>query len=176
MHVLFLNTNGNTERMPTTHTGISCSFLVKHTSDYILVYDETDLNENVPPISGAEVEPLVYDGTVQSVKVSAVKAGAVQLKDSILPPDAYTVSGDVKAKKAGTYTLTITAKEGSGYRGSVKVNWEVKKADQNLTLTPKNAKVKQGTKRIKAKKALKVSGAGLINLVFIFYCFNMVNY
>ena len=108
---------------------------------------------------GAVVEPLIYNGTEQTVKVSSVTADAVELKDTVLPANAYTISGDTKVKKVGTYKLIITAKEGSGYRGSTEVTYEVKKADQKMSVTAKNAKVKRGKKKIKAKKVFVISDA-----------------
>ena len=77
----------------------------------------------------------------------------------IVPSNAYTISGDTKVKNAGTYKLTITAKQGSGYRGSTEVTYEVKKADQNMSVTVKKAKVKSGTRKIKTKKVFKIKDA-----------------
>ena len=154
-HMYFPSTAGTLTRMLTTHLNDFVQFLTGHNSEYVLVYDETDLNENVPPISGAVVENLIYTGTEQAVKVSSVTADAVELKDTILPADAYMLSGDVKVTDVGTYKVVITAKDGGGYRGSTEVTYEVKKADQKMTVSAKDVKAKRG-KKIKPEKVFTI--------------------
>ena len=39
---------------------------------------------------------------------------------------------------AGTYQVTVTAKNGSGYTGSKTVNWTVNRADSNISISEKN--------------------------------------
>ena len=46
----------------------------------------------------------------------------------------YTVTGDLKATKAGKYSVTVTAKEGSYYTGSVTLKWEIA-TKKNKTLS-----------------------------------------
>ena len=55
---------------------------------------------------------LDYTGAEQSVTVTKVMAGTIELT-----ADDYTVSGN-KGTNAGTYTVTVTAKEGSNFTGS----------------------------------------------------------
>lgn len=50
---------------------------------------------------------------------------SVKLFGHDVPADAYTVSGETTGTDARTYTMTITAKEGSDYIGSVSVNWTI---------------------------------------------------
>ena len=158
-HVYYLDNLGKLFRYITEHTGFQAIFRTYHLSDYVIIYDESDQNEIIPPITSAVIEPVTYNGSKQTVKIASVGADAVDMNEASVPADAYTVSGTRKVKSAGTYTLTITAKEGSGYRGSVKVTYEVKKADQEMAVKAKNVRVKQGTKKVKPKKAFKISGS-----------------
>ena len=73
-------------------------------------------------ISGATItlasSSLTYDGTEQIMTVTSVKLGSVELLDEV------TIS-DNKATDAGTYTLTVTAKDDSYYTGSVEKQFTV---------------------------------------------------
>ena len=158
-HVYYLDALGNLIRHITEHTGLQALFRTGHFSDYVIIYDETDQNENIAPISGAVIENLTYTGSEQAVKIDSVNALAVDKDKTSVPADAYTISGDTKVTNAGTYKLIITAKEDSGYRGSTEVEYTVNKADQKMTVKTKNVKVKSGTKKIKPKKVFKVSDA-----------------
>ena len=80
-------------------------------------------------ISGATItlasSSLTYDGTEQTMTVTSVKLGSVELLDEV------TISGN-KATDAGTYTLTVTAKDDSYYTGSVEKPFTV----NPLKITP----------------------------------------
>ncbi len=85
-------------------------------------------------ISGATItlasSSLTYDGTEQTMTVTSVKLGSVELLDEV------TIS-DNKATDAGTYTLTVTAKDSSYYTGSVTKTFTVNplKITPDVTLT-----------------------------------------
>lgn len=80
-------------------------------------------------ISGATItlasSSLTYDGTEQTMTVTSVKLGSVELLDEV------TISGN-KATDAGTYTLTVTAKDSSYYTGSAEKPFTV----NPLKITP----------------------------------------
>ncbi len=80
-------------------------------------------------ISGATItlasSSLTYDGTEQTMTVTSVKLGSVELLDEV------TISGNT-ATDAGTYTLTVTAKDDSYYTGSVTKTFTV----NPLKITP----------------------------------------
>ena len=80
-------------------------------------------------ISGATItlasSTLTYSGSEQTMMVSSVKLGSVELLDEV------TISGN-KATDAGTYTLTVTAKDDSYYTGSVEKPFTV----NPLKITP----------------------------------------
>ena len=66
---------------------------------------------------------LPYNGLSQSVEVTSVKAGT----DSslVVPADAYTVGGKTAAVDAGEYTVVVTAKSGSNYKGTVQASYNI---------------------------------------------------
>lgn len=76
---------------------------------------EVDAEPGKRDISGATItlgSTLTYDGTEQTMTVTSVKLGSVELLDEV-------IISDNKATDAGTYTLTVTAKDDSYYTGSV---------------------------------------------------------
>ena len=79
----------------------------------------------------AETE-LTYNETEQTVSVSSVKAGEVDVT-----ADSYEVSGN-KQTAADTYTVTVSAKAESNFAGSATAQFTIKKA--NATLTAPTAK------------------------------------
>ncbi|SFQ33294.1 hypothetical protein SAMN02910358_01645 [Lachnospiraceae bacterium XBB1006] len=158
-HVYYIDPLGQLIRFITEHTGLDALYRTDHFSDYVIVYDESDMNENISPITGGVVKGLTYNKKTQTVELESVKADAVDGARALVPAEAYTISGKTKVKNAGTYTLTITAKEGSGYRGSAEVTYEVEKADQQMTVKAKKVKVAAGTTKLSAKKAFTVKKA-----------------
>jgi hypothetical protein len=79
-------------------------------------------------------EELVYNGEVQTVNVTKVMAGDIEVD-----PSYYEISGYYTGKEAKTYSLTVTAKtvDGSGnpiknnFKNSKTVDWVIK----NRTVT-----------------------------------------
>ena len=70
---------------------------------------------------------LTYTGEAQTVGVSSVKAGDVDV-----PADSYEVSGNTQTV-ANTYTVTATAKEGSNFEGSATAQFTIGKTDATVT-------------------------------------------
>lgn len=50
---------------------------------------------------------------------------SVRLNGRDVPAEAYTIGGDTTASQAGSYTLTVTAVEGSNYTGTASVSWTI---------------------------------------------------
>ena len=65
---------------------------------------------------------LEYTGTEQTVSVTKVMAGTIELT-----ADDYVVSGNT-ATDAGTYTVTVSAKDGSNFTGSKTAGFTIGKA------------------------------------------------
>ncbi|MCR5602989.1 MAG: Ig-like domain-containing protein, partial [Lachnospiraceae bacterium] len=83
-------------------------------------------------ISGATVtlgNSLTYNGQIQSQTVSRVTVNGTDLSSS-----DYTVSNST-GKNAGNYTLTVTARTGSAYTGSVTKGFTIGKKAVNPTVT-----------------------------------------
>ncbi len=105
-------------------------------------------------IANAEVElgdSLVYTGEEQEQTIKSVKV-TLDGAQSEVPIKCLTIEGNW-ATKAGSYTMTISAKEGSGYAGSTSCKYEVSKA-----LEPEpdpDQKPAKGINISKAKKAFK---------------------
>ena len=80
-------------------------------------------------ISGATItlasSTLTYNGLEQTMEVTSVKLGGVELLDDVI------ITGNT-ATNAGTYTLTVTAKDSSYYTGSATKTFTV----DRLKITP----------------------------------------
>ena len=50
---------------------------------------------------------------------------SVRLDGRDVPAEAYTIGGGTTASQAGSYTLTVTAVEGSNYTGTASVSWTI---------------------------------------------------
>ena len=70
---------------------------------------------------------LTYTGSEQTVSVSSVKAGELDV-----PAADYDVTGNVQTA-AGTYTVTVTAKAESNYAGSATAQFTITKAAATVT-------------------------------------------
>lgn len=74
-------------------------------------------------INKAQLTSVTLNKTVlytsESVSVTNVKAGSLDV-----PSDDYVVTGD-DATAIGSYTLTVTAKDGTNYTGSVNANYRI---------------------------------------------------
>ena len=70
---------------------------------------------------------LTYTGSEQTVSVSSVKAGELDV-----PAADYDVTGNVQTA-AGTYTVTVTAKAESNYAGSATAQFTITKAAASVT-------------------------------------------
>lgn len=85
-------------------------------------------------ISGATItlasSALTYSGLEQTMEVTSVKLGGVELLDEV------TISGNT-ATNAGTYTLTVTAKDDSYYTGSAEKPFTVNqlRIEPDVTIT-----------------------------------------
>lgn len=73
------------------------------------------------PLTAATLDKtsLDYTGAAQTVNVTSVKAGTLDV-----PATAYTVSGNTQTA-AGTYTVTVTAKDNSNFSGSATVQFKI---------------------------------------------------
>ena len=72
---------------------------------------------------------LTYNGTEQSVAVSSVKAGNLDVTAT-----DYTVSGN-KATDVGTYTVTVTANEDGNFTGQVQAQFTIVPAGAEAKFT-----------------------------------------
>ena len=81
---------------------------------------------------------LDYTGAEQSVTVTKVMAGTIELT-----ADDYTVSGN-KGTDAGTYTVTVTAKEGSNFTGSKTAQFTIGQAKATLAFDKDKAEATYG--------------------------------
>lgn len=98
--------------------------------NYTITYEPGVFTINPRNISGADVtlgNSLTYNGTEQTQTIAKVVAGGIEV-----PADAYTVTGNT-AKNAGTYTLTITAKESGNFTGTRTVEYTIAKASETPT-------------------------------------------
>lgn len=74
---------------------------------------------------------LTYNREAQTVGVTGVKAGKLDVHEA-----DYTVSGNTQTA-VGTYTVTVTAREGSNFTGEASTTFTIQKAD--LSVTPPTA-------------------------------------
>ena len=89
------------------------------TDNYLISYQDGRLAKNKMVLSAVRLETpvLVYDGTAQTAAV--VKAEAVTEDGTWeIPEEACTVVGNTHMN-AGVYTMAVTAKEDSGFTGTV---------------------------------------------------------
>lgn len=76
-----------------------------------------------------EKTELVYDTfgqQPQTVKITSIKAGTLDV-----PTDAYTVEGDT-GTEIGTYTVKVTAKVNSNFKGSITATFAIVKEEINI--------------------------------------------
>ena len=76
---------------------------------------------------------LTYNGSAQSVEVTAVKAGTLELEAT-----DYTVSGQTQTN-VGNYEVTVSANAESNYSGQAKAQWSIVAEDAatfTVTLNP----------------------------------------
>ena len=98
--------------------------------NYTITYEPGMFTVKPRDISGANVtlgNSLTYNGKEQTQTIAKVVVDGIEV-----PADAYTVTGNT-AKDAGTYTLTITAKEGGNFTGVRTVEYTIAKADDKPT-------------------------------------------
>lgn len=98
--------------------------------NYTITYEPGMFTIKPRDISGANVtlgNSLTYNGKEQTQTITKVVVDGIEV-----PADAYTVTGNT-AKDAGTYTLTITAKEGGNFTGARTVEYTIAKADDKPT-------------------------------------------
>ncbi|SDW02068.1 Listeria/Bacterioides repeat-containing protein [Lachnospiraceae bacterium KHCPX20] len=160
VRVWYLTKDGGKERRITRCINDWTKYVTTTCSDYAVIYDETDQNETIPPLESVNLDKtkLVYDGKTQTVSIKAVAATAVDEKDTVVPQDAYTVTG-LTAIDAGTYRVTVTAKEGAGYRGAAEVTYQIDKGVTSFKASAKKKTIK--AKELKKKKqttTVKVTG------------------
>ena len=98
--------------------------------NYTITYEPGMFTVKPRDISGANVtlgNSLTYNGKEQTQTITKVVVDGIEV-----PADAYTVMGNT-AKDAGTYTLTITAKEGGNFTGARTVEYTIAKVDDKPT-------------------------------------------
>lgn len=73
------------------------------------------------PLTAATLDKtsLDYTGAAQTVNVTSVKAGTLDV-----PASAYTVSGNTQTAE-GTYTVTVTAKDNSNFSGTATAQFKI---------------------------------------------------
>ncbi|MBR2030290.1 MAG: hypothetical protein IJ999_05240, partial [Clostridia bacterium] len=76
------------------------------------------LADGMLTLTGAE--DLTYNGAEREVGYIAEDGTALKASD-------YTITGDLSATNAGTYTVTIVATQEGNYRGSVTATWAIAK-------------------------------------------------
>ncbi|MBR2372197.1 MAG: hypothetical protein IKA90_04950, partial [Clostridia bacterium] len=67
-----------------------------------------------------DVDNLTYNGAERTV-------GYIAEDGTVLKASDYTITGDLSATNAGTYTVTIVATQEGNYRGSVTATWAIAK-------------------------------------------------
>ena len=104
---------GETTITATAVEGTNYSYAGNNTASYTLTV-KAALTE-----ATLSAKVLKYTGSEQTVSIRSVKAGVLNV-----PADAYTVTGNTGID-AGTYTVTVTAKENSFYTGSCTVSFSI---------------------------------------------------
>ena len=89
-------------------------------------------------------------GTSAGATEFTAEIESVKLFGHDVPADAYTISGKTTGKDAGTYPITITAKEGGDYIGFQTVNWTIHPRVLTEVETCRYVKNYDGTKEITA--------------------------
>ena len=120
-------------------TGTDSILTLKKTDSYSKYEPKENKNpQEDKDISGATVElskeSLVYNGSLQKPEVTSVELNGETVDASaydvtVTSTDNGTVSAGVNA---GTVELTIPAKNGSGYKGSVKKTYTIGQADVSV--------------------------------------------
>ena len=77
------------------------------------------------------VNDYTYDGTTKSQNNFAVKA---RISALTMPSDYYTISGTTSATEAGTYSFSVTGK--NGCTGTVEETWTISKGASSVTSAP----------------------------------------
>lgn len=150
-HIEYLPDNGKAQRLVSEHTGNQGIYKERHASDYAIVYDENDQNENIKPIVGVSAKSLTYNGKKQNVK--NLKVEVLSVDDVEVPASAYEISGKTSGKNVGTYSISIKAKGDSGFRDGASGTWKINKGKTSFKL--KGAKV--AAKKLEKKgKTVKV--------------------
>jgi hypothetical protein len=150
-HIEYLPDNGKAQRLVSEHTGNQGIYKERHASDYAIVYDENDQNENIKPIVGVSAKSLTYNGKKQNVK--NLKVEVLSVDDVEVPASAYEISGKTSGKNVGTYNISIKAKGDSGFRDGASGTWKINKGKTSFKL--KGAKV--AAKKLEKKgKTVKV--------------------
>ena len=150
-HIEYLPDNGKAQRLVSEHTGNQGIYKERHASDYAIVYDENDQNENIKPIVGVSAKSLTYNGKKQNVK--NLKVEVLSVDDVEVPASAYEISGKTSGKNVGTYNISIKAKGDSGFRDGASGTWKINKGKTSFKL--KDAKV--AAKKLEKKgKTVKV--------------------
>ena len=128
-------------------------------ADYLTIsgepYDDSavvvdvDLANATVSVSGT----YTYTGAPQTPSADAL---TVTVDGKTVPSDAYTVqaSGNVNA---GTATVTVTAKDGSGYTGSVTGTFTIGKATPQVSVSPSDSQVFPSTPLEDIEKNLQVT-------------------
>lgn len=101
------------------------NFAIKTYSDPYTFPPETNLSAASVTLSK---KAYTYNGKAKTPDVKVTLEGKTLTKGK-----DYTVTYK-NNKKAGTANVTVTAKSGSGYTGSKKINYTIKKASQTLKL------------------------------------------
>ncbi len=94
-------------------------FGANQNENYRITYKPGVFTINPKDISDAKVtlgDSLTYNGKEQTQTIAKVEVDGIEV-----PADAYMVTGNI-AKNAGTYTLTIIAKEGGNFTGTREVS------------------------------------------------------
>ncbi|SDW37237.1 hypothetical protein SAMN05216391_106100 [Lachnospiraceae bacterium KHCPX20] len=150
-HIEYLPDNGKAQRLVSEHTGNQGIYKERHASDYAIVYDENDQNENIKPIVSVSAKNLTYNGKKQNVK--NLKVEVLSVDDVEVPASAYEISGKTSGKNVGTYNISIKAKGDSGFRDGASGTWQINKGKTSFKL--KGAKI--AAKKLEKKgKTVKV--------------------
>lgn len=111
---------------------------------------EADLSDAVISVSGS----YTYDGTP---KVPEASTMTVTLDGVRVDPDAYSVSASNNVD-AGTATVTVTARSGSGYTGSVTGTFQIARREVVPAISGTTSKVYDGDTSVDGGLSISLDG------------------
>ncbi len=117
-------------------------------SEKYTLHAEANLSDAVVELNENEFTYTLLEGGAAKEHMPQIKS--VKLNGKDLSADEYEVSGATTGKDAGTYEITITAKEGRRYTGFKKVEWKILPLELTSVVACDYIKNYDGTKAVTA--------------------------